>query len=68
VIGHQTVAMGFNLETTGQFAEQFQKSMAVIIGNMHILTRRTTIHHVVPRTLEFDSQGTGHRDINRIKR
>jgi len=37
--------------------------MAAIVRNIYILMRRTTIHHMVPGTLEFDSQWTSHGGI-----
>jgi len=60
MIVHQAIGVRFDPEPVGKLAEQFEKSLALRVGNEYVLAPRAAIHHVVPRTLKFDSQRPGH--------
>jgi len=63
MVVHQAIGVRFDPEPVDKIAEQFEKPLALSIGNEYILVPRAAIHHMVPRTLEFDSQRPGHGRI-----
>jgi hypothetical protein len=58
---HQAVGMNFNFIALLRCLEKFEKQFSISISEKNGFTSRTTIHHMVPRTFIFYSQGTRHK-------